>query len=110
MTPAEAVGLALIVWMLVRVALAVRGPRRREMRLGGALIALISMAVGLYLLAPMLALAIRPEKLPEDDTSTNEEPIDSHPPTLSDDPPDPIDLYKRDRELTRQRGYSMLFS
>lgn len=50
------------------------------------------------------------EKLPEDDTSTNEEPVDSHPPTRSDDPPDPIDLYKRDRELTRQRGYSMLFS
>lgn len=50
------------------------------------------------------------EKLPEDDTSTNEKPVDSHPPTPSDDPPDPIDLYKRDRELTRQRGYSLLFS
>jgi len=45
------------------------------------------------------------ETLPEDDTSANEKSDDVHPPT-----PDPIDLYKRDRELTRQRGYSMLFT
>jgi hypothetical protein len=46
------------------------------------------------------------ETLPEDDTSANEEPDNSRHPL----PPDPIDLYKRDRELTRQRGYSMLFA
>lgn len=50
------------------------------------------------------------ETLPEDDTSTNGEPDDAYPPTLSGGPPDPVDLYKRDRELTHQRGYSMLFA
>lgn len=45
------------------------------------------------------------ETLPEDGASTNEEPDDARPPT-----PDPIDLYKHDREITRQRGYSMLFA
>lgn len=46
--------------------------------------------------------------LADETTSTNDEPGDPHPPSLPADPQDPIDLYKRDRELTRHRGYPML--